>query len=188
MKGDTKSYRNLCPVFKWSKMNKERIEKRFGPETYIVAEKSLKCVSVRKRKASYPDNRVTDFEAAQRLLEPFFDKEPYESVFAIALDSSNRFLGFMKLEEGTVSMAPVHLRKILTFLLCETNATGLIIAHNHPGGCNKPSKEDIALTKKIFEKTREIEVRLLDHLIFTPSGFGNESEWVSMQRLGNVPA
>jgi len=156
--------------------------------TYIVAEKSLKCVSVRKRKASYPDDRVTDFEAAQRLLEPFFDKEPYESVFAIALDSSNRFLGFMKLEEGTVNMATVHLRKILTFLLIETNATGLIIAHNHPGGCCEPSREDIALTRKIFEKTREIEVRLLDHIIYVPGRAGKDPEWVSMQQLGSVPA
>ena len=169
-------------------MNTNRIEKRVGPETYIVAEKSLKCVSVRKRKASYPDARVTDFEAAQGLLEAFFNKEPYEVVYAVALDSSNRFLGFLKLEEGTVTMATVHLRKILTFLLIETNATGLIIAHNHPGGCCEPSREDIALTRKIFEKTREIEVRLLDHIIYVPGRSGRDSEWVSMQQLGNVPA
>jgi len=165
-------------------------DSRAGTEhrTYIVAEKSLKCVSVRKRKASYPDNRVTDFDAAQGLLEAFFKKEPFENVYAVALDSSNRFLGFMKLEEGTVNMATVHLRKILTFLLCETNATGLIIAHNHPGGCCEPSREDIALTRKIFEKTREIEVRLLDHIIYVPGRAGKDPEWVSMQHLGNVPA
>ena len=156
--------------------------------TYIVAEKSLKCVSVRKRKVSYLDHRVTDFDAAQSLLGPFFEKEPYEVVYAVALDSSNRFLGFMKLEEGTVNMATVHLRKILTFLLCETNATGLIIAHNHPGGCCEPSREDIALTRKIFEKTREIEVRLLDHIIYVPGRAGKDPEWLSMQQLGSVPA
>jgi DNA repair protein RadC len=158
------------------------------PMTYIVAEKSLKCVSVRKRKTSCQYDRVTDFDAAQSLLGPFFEKEPYEIVYAVALDSSNRFLGFLKLEQGSVNMAAVHLRKILTFLLCETNATGLIIAHNHPGGCIQPSREDIALTKKIYEKTREIEVRLLDHIIYVPGAFGNESEWISMQQLGNVPA
>jgi DNA repair protein RadC len=156
--------------------------------SFIVAEKSLKCVSVRKRKTSCQYDRVTDFDAAQSLLKPFFDKEPYEVVYAIALDSSNRFPGFLKLEEGTVNSASVHLRKILSFLLCETNATGLIIAHNHPGGCIQPSREDIALTKKIFEKTREIEVRLLDHIIYVPGAFGNKSEWISMQQLGNVPA
>jgi|GEM_PF-1518579 len=169
-------------------MNEADLRDSVASRTYIVAEKSLRCVSVRKRKASYPDDRVTDFEAAQGLLEAFFKKEPYEVVYAVALDSSNRFLGFLKLEEGTVNMATVHLRKILTFLLCETNATGLIIAHNHPGGCCEPSREDIALTRKIFEKTREIEVRLLDHIIYVPGRSGKDSEWVSMQRLGNVPA
>jgi DNA repair protein RadC len=168
-------------------MNENMYREALQREVYVIQEKRLRCVSVREYEVSSPVDRVNDFDAAQSLLAPFFEREPYEVVYAVAVDSGNRFLGFLKLEEGTISMAPVHLRKILTFLLCETNATGLIIAHNHPGGCNQPSREDIALTKKIFEKTREIEVRLLDHLIFIPSGFGNKSEWISMQQLGNVP-
>ena len=126
-------------------------------------------------------------DAAKRLLAPFFENEPYEEVYAIALDSSNRFLGFLKLEEGTVNMATVHLRKILTFLLCEANATGLILAHNHPGGSNMPSGEDIALTRRLSQRLADIQVRLLDHLIYVPRGFGQAAKWLSMNQEGHTP-
>jgi DNA repair protein RadC len=169
------------------KMNQEATPGYQYEELYLVSEKRVCCISVCEH-VTRKHEAINDFDAARSLLSPFFEKEAYEVVYAIAVDSSNRFLGFLKLEEGTVNMATVHLRKILTFLLCETNATGLIIAHNHPGGCNQPSREDIALTGKISSRVKDIEVRLLDHLIYIPGAFGNEPQWISMQQLGNVPA
>ena len=156
-------------------------------EMYLVARKKITCISVCEH-VTCRHGPVTDFEAAKALLKPFFDREPYEVVYCIALDSSNRFLGFMKLEEGTSNSARVHLRKIFVFLLCETNATGLILAHNHPGGSTQPSREDIALTRKIHEHLKELDVRLLDHIIYAPGISESESSWVSLQNMGLVPA
>jgi len=156
-------------------------------EIYLVARKKIRCISVCEH-VTRRQGPVTDFDAARALLKPFFDQEPYEVVYAVALDSSNRFLGFMKLEEGTSNSARVHLRKIFTFLLCETNATGLILAHNHPGGSTQPSREDIALTRKIHDHLKELDVRLLDHIIYAPGLSDSESSWVSLQNMGLVPA
>jgi len=156
-------------------------------QMYLVAEKRLQCIPVQEH-VTVSSEGITGPDAARRLLMPFFENEPYEVVYAVALDSSNRFLGFLKLEEGTVNMATVHLRKILTFLLCETNATGLILAHNHPGGRNMPSAEDVALTRKLTHRLDDIQVRMLDHLIYIPGGFGNEPQWVSLSDEGHIPA
>lgn len=153
---------------------------------YVVCEKRLRCVSIEEHVTVQADD-ITGPDAAKRLLSSFFEDEPYESVYAVALDSSNRFLGFLKLEEGTVNSATVHLRKILTFLLCEVNATGLILAHNHPGGSGFPSSEDVALTRRLSQRLSDIQVRLLDHLIFIPAGFGEPPRWVSMNEEGHFP-
>lgn len=156
-------------------------------DKYIVTERVLKFVPVRYREVPSPASIVNSFDAAQDLLGNLFDSEPYEVIFAIALDSSNRFLGFVKVAEGTVNQAKLYLRKILTFLLCEANATGLILAHNHPGGSALPSREDIILTERLSQRIKDIEVRLLDHIIYIPGGFGKDPEWVSMLSMGHLP-
>ena len=156
-------------------------------EMYLVAEKKLRCIAIEEHVAIASDG-IDGPEAAMKLLAPFFKDQPYEEVYAVAVDSSNRFLGFLKLEEGTVNSATVHLRKILTFLLCEVNATGLILAHNHPGGSCMPSAEDIALTRRLSQRLADIQVRLLDHLIYVPGRFGSESQWLSMSNEGHISA
>jgi len=156
-------------------------------EMYLVAEKKLTCIPIEEHVAISSDG-IDGPEAAKKLLAPFFRDQPYEEVYAVAVDSSNRFLGFLKLEEGTINSATVHLRKILTFLLCEVNATGLILAHNHPGGSCMPSAEDIALTRRLSQRLADIQVRLLDHLVYVPSGFGSQPRWLSMSSEGYIPA
>jgi len=156
-------------------------------EMYLVAEKKLRCISLEEH-VTVSTEGINGPEAAKRLLAPFFENQPYEEVYAVAVDSSNRFLGFLKLEEGTVNSTTVHLRKILTFLLCEVNATGLILAHNHPGGSCMPSAEDIALTRRLSQRLADIQVRLLDHLVYVPGGFGAHPRWLSMSREGYIPA
>jgi len=148
-------------------------------ELYLVCEKRLRCVPVGEHVTRSMDS-ITDIDCASKLLAPFFENEPYETVYAIALDSRNRFLGFLRLEEGTVNSAVVHFRKILTFLLCETNATGLILAHSHPSGSSIPSHEDVRLTRRIEERLSDIQVRLLDHIIYLPAEQGREARWISV--------
>jgi len=150
--------------------------------SYIVTERVLK--SVPNKYCELPISIVDSFSAVQELLGNFFETQPYEVVYAIALDSSNRFLGFIKISEGTVNRATLYPRTIFTFLLCETNATGLILAHNHPGGKLEPSVDDINLTKKLKESLKDIDVRLLDHVIYAPANFGTMPRWLSLLEQG----
>lgn len=155
-------------------------------DRYIISEKAILSISVGYREAPYPAYHVGSFEAVQDLLGNLFEAQPYEVVYAIALDNSSRFLGFIKIAEGTVNQAKLYLRNILTFLLCDTNATGLILAHNHPGGTAEPSREDIMLTKKLKETLKDIEVKLLDHVIYVPGNFGSIPQWVSLLQQGHI--
>ena len=61
--------------------------------------------------------------------------------------------------------------RLIFAVALKCNATGIIIAHNHPSGTLKPSDTDITLTKSIKKCADILEITLLDHLIITKNGF-----------------
>jgi DNA repair protein RadC len=44
-------------------------------------------------------------------------------------------------------------------------AAAVIVAHNHPSGDPAPSADDLCITRKLIAAGRQIEIRVLDHLI-----------------------
>lgn len=54
-------------------------------------------------------------------------------------------------------------------LLCRASAFAL--CHNHPSGTLRPSPQDDALTKRLNEGARILELRMIDHIILTDDGF-----------------
>jgi DNA repair protein RadC len=53
----------------------------------------------------------------------------------------------------------------------KTNASSIILAHNHPSGNLQPSDADVKLTQKLAEAGKVLEITLLDHLIVTSEGY-----------------
>ena len=47
------------------------------------------------------------------------------------------------------------------------NASGLLLAHNHPSGSVRPSEADIKLTKRIVECGKLLEIDIWDHIILS---------------------
>ena len=47
----------------------------------------------------------------------------------------------------------------------ECLASSVILCHNHPSGNRTPSQEDIALTRKIKEAGRALDINVHDHII-----------------------
>lgn len=61
--------------------------------------------------------------------------------------------------------AKLIVKKALNF-----SSSFIVLVHNHPTqtkGDLKPSKEDISLTNKMIELTKNLEIKILDHLIFS---------------------
>ena len=49
-----------------------------------------------------------------------------------------------------------------------SNATAIVLAHNHPSGNTRPSGQDDSLTRKIKSACELMDIRVLDHIIVTP--------------------
>lgn len=88
----------------------------------------------------------------------------------LLLNRANRLLGFYNLSAGGVSGTVVDPKLVFSTAL-KANASGIILAHNHPSGSTTPSPQDISLTKKIREGGKLLEIQLLDHLIYTVDGY-----------------
>lgn len=89
---------------------------------------------------------------------------PYEVFCVLFLDSHHRLIAFEELFRGTTDCAHVHTREVLRQTLAH-NASGLILAHNHPSGVMEPSPADKLITQRLKDAMALMDVRVLDHMI-----------------------
>ena len=109
-------------------------------------------------------------EAAVAYLKAALKGAPDEEFHALFLNAGNRVLSTEVIQTGTVTRSAVFPRKIVERAL-HHRATGIIIAHNHPGGVLRPSEDDKRATAAIANALSTVEVSLLDHIIITSAGY-----------------
>ena len=93
---------------------------------------------------------------------------PYERLYAAHLDGAGRVLG-ETVADGDPGHVPLDLRRVIADAL-RLDARTLVLAHNHPGGCDAPSREDLIATRRLAEVANALRIRLADHLIVLPDG------------------
>ena len=116
--------------------------------------------------------KITNSLDVFNVLFPLFDKdtiEYQEQFYLLLLNRANSVIGWIKLSTGGTSGTVVD-PKIVFALALQTNASSIILSHNHPSGNIQPSQCDIDLTKKINNSGRMLEIKLLDHIIMAPDG------------------
>ena len=82
-----------------------------------------------------------------------------------------------KLSEGDVNSTSLSVRKVVETAL-NTNASSVVLAHNHPGGLAIPSREDIQTTMRIASALQAVDVNFLDHILVT------DDDYVSLAQSG----
>lgn len=107
---------------------------------------------------------------AYDLLLSTWDNETIEYIEefkVLLLNRSNSVLGLLSISKGGISGTVTDVRVVLQAAI-KSNASGLIVAHNHPSGNLNPSEADSRITQKIKEAGNVMDIQLLDHLIITP--------------------
>ena len=82
------------------------------------------------------------------------------------LNRSNRVLAIYEVSIGGITGTVADPRVIFTAAL-KGNAVSIALAHNHPSGDIKPSRQDEALTEKIKNAGLFLDIKVLDHVIIT---------------------
>ena len=88
----------------------------------------------------------------------------YEVFAVLWLDSQHRLIEMQELFRGSLAQTSVYPREVLRQALL-LNAGAAILVHNHPSGIAEPSKADEVLTQSLASALRQVEVRVLDHLV-----------------------
>jgi DNA repair protein RadC len=102
-----------------------------------------------------------------------------ERFAAIFLDQGRRILAREVFEEGSRTRTVLYPRRLFEEAL-RHKATGIVLAHNHPGGSKLPSTADRSLTQAVVRLAEGLEIELVDHLIITRDGFASfrQSGWL----------
>ena len=87
-----------------------------------------------------------------------------EVIGCLFLNAPHKVLGWEILFHGSVNKSYAYPRVVVQKAL-QYNAAAIILAHNHPSGAIKPSRQDLALTGTLLQALEVIDVVVLDHLI-----------------------
>jgi DNA repair protein RadC len=101
-----------------------------------------------------------------------------EEMRTLLLDTKNRVLGRSRVYQGSVHTTVVRISELFREAV-RHNATGLILAHNHPSGDPTPSPEDAAITREIVKAGELLDIDVLDHLVI-----GAQGKYVSLKERG----
>lgn len=83
---------------------------------------------------------------------------------------------------GTIDSCMAHPRELLKSTLL-SNASSIVIAHNHPSGSLAASNHDIDLTDRMIKVCNLMQIRFLDHVIVAGGGHG---QFISMFEKGII--
>lgn len=96
--------------------------------------------------------------------------ELQEACIVLFLNHANEIIGYYKHTLGSINEAMADIRIIFSVAL-NCLATSIIISHNHTSRTLKPSVADIEITEQIEKAGTIMQIKLLDHIIVTKTGY-----------------
>lgn len=140
---------------------------------------------IKEKSKRFELGSVTQIRSPQdchRALENIFNlsNSPQEKFVMIALDVKNNIAGAFTVHIGTTNASIVHPKDVFQRAIL-TNASSIIIAHNHPSGDPTPSPEDIEVTRRLCEAGALLGVEILDHIII-----GDNHAYYSLKEHGRM--
>ena len=138
---------------------------------------SLKMI--RENSILYGNRRIKSSYEAVGLVKEFLENSDREKLIVCCLNTKNEPTSLSVVSVGSLNSSIVHPREVFKTAVV-SNSASVIIAHNHPSGDMRPSKEDLNITERIKQSGEILGIKLLDHLII-----GNE-KYLSLKEEGYI--
>jgi len=104
--------------------------------------------------------------------QPDFEPEK-ETVIVVLMNTKFIPFAWHRVSLGTLSEAPAQPREVIRPVIVGS-AYAYSIMHNHPSGDPTPSHADTRFTRRMFECSELLQIRLLDHVIIGKPSPGNQ--------------
>lgn len=107
---------------------------------------------------------ITSPEDVATLLMNELKDEPQELIKTLILNTQNELMRIVTITKGSANSSYVEIKDIFKDAI-KSNASRIILVHNHPSGQVSPSRADIELTNKVRHAGELLNIELLDHII-----------------------
>jgi len=131
----------------------------------------LEQVSVRLKLCEepplYSTEAINSPRSAVNVMKDMLRELDREYVCIVNLDNGGRPINFNVVSIGSINSAPVTMRELFKSAIL-TNASALLLLHNHPGYRTekpKPSREDDFTTLRVMVAAEFMSIPLRDHVI-----------------------
>ena len=114
--------------------------------------------------------RITSSQITFNIMQPIIGDLQHEEFWVLYLNNDMKVVYKSQLSKGGITGTVVDIRMIFK-LAFEHNATGIILAHNHPSGNYTPSDADFKVTNKIKTASKNLEISLIDHVIIAQNKY-----------------
>ncbi|MDX9971681.1 MAG: DNA repair protein RadC [FCB group bacterium] len=126
-----------------------------------------------KRLASHSEHdrvRIRSSQDIADLLMVRYKDCETEQFKCVLLNTKNEVLRVVEVSKGGLDATMALPRDVFRQAVRE-GAPALVVTHNHPSGDPEPSRDDVALTKRLNEAAMVLGLRLLDHVVFGDGRF-----------------
>ena len=115
-------------------------------------------------------NVLNNSQSLYAHLWPLMRDLDVEEAYLILMNQAYKHLDTIRLSHGGITETAVDVRVIMRYALM-ANATIIAIAHNHPSGNTRPSRDDEQLTMRVAEACRTMRIHFCDHIIVTDGDY-----------------
>jgi len=116
------------------------------------------------------NKQIISPEDVANIFIPLLRDEVKEKFIVVCLSTANKIIKYETISVGNLNSSIVHPREVFKVAI-DNNSANIIVIHNHPSGNPEPSREDIAVTKKLIEAGKNLDINLFDHLIIAGNSF-----------------
>lgn len=128
----------------------------------------LCCVAELAKRMQLSDcDRKDFFHSPQSIADAYMGRLRHcrtEEIILLMLDTKGRKIGDTVISRGTVNMAVLEPREVLSIAL-RYEAVFIVVLHNHPSGIPTPSDADISVTRRLAAACEIVGIMLRDHII-----------------------
>ena len=156
----------------------------YKPKQYFLSFKGLKTAKAlklmavleiakrvsEKQRLIYEEKTVITSDSLYQRYSITLAKMAQEVLVIVILNKNKQIIYERILYQGDDSNIGINCRDILRLLMIH-NGYYFYLIHNHPNNTLFPSELDVTFTRRIREKAKLFNVKLIDHLIISQSGY-----------------
>lgn len=132
----------------------------------MMEQNKLNVVSIRlvDEPPLYSRKNLQNPSEVIEVMQEELNKYDRELFCILNLKTKGQVINLNIVSMGSLQASIVHPREVFKSAIL-SNASGIILLHNHPSGDCQPSEADIAVTKRLIDAGELLGISVLDHIV-----------------------